>query len=94
VEKLQQGLDSKLLGSNVSRTFYTQTLMPGASVPLGPEADAAGKSGYGGKSESGKAADPKNMVRTDAKEQKLDKFLKKSRLGSMIECRITSCRMS
>ena len=48
--------------------------MPGATVPL-PEAEASktGKSGSFGKEE------PKNMVRTDSKEQKLDKFLRRAR---------------
>ena len=51
--------------------------MPGATVPL-PDAEAA-KSGKLGA--SGGKEEPKNMVRTDAKEQKLDKFLRRSRLA-------------
>jgi hypothetical protein len=51
--------------------------MPGATVPIS-ESLEAGKSGpvKAGKEE------PKNMVRTDAREQKLDKFLKRTRYGS------------
>ena len=46
-------------------------------MPL-PDAEAtkSGKSGTSGGKE-----EPKNMVRTDAKEQKLDKFLRRSRLA-------------
>ena len=73
VEKIQQGMDSKLLGSNVSRTFYTQTLMPGATLPLPESSEATTVNKI---ANTGRDA-PKNMVRTDAKEQKLDKFLKK-----------------
>ena len=79
MEKIQQGLDSKLLGSNVSRTFYTQTLLPGAAVP---SSDLTGNDSTGnGKTGSSKVgtADPKNMVRTDSREQKLDRFLKRTR---------------
>ena len=51
--------------------------MPGATVPIS-ESLEAGKSGpvKAGKEE------PKNMVRTDAREQKLDKFLKRTRYGN------------
>ena len=79
MEKIQQGLDSKLLGSNVSRTFYTQTLLPGAAVP---NSDLTGNDSTGnGKTGSSKigTGDPKNMVRTDSREQKLDRFLKRTR---------------
>ena len=79
MEKIQQGLDSKLLGSNVSRTFYTQTLLPGAAVP---SSDLTGNDSTGnGKTGSSKigTGDPKNMVRTDSREQKLDRFLKRTR---------------
>ena len=33
VERIQRGLDGKLLGSNASRTFVTQALLPGAPAP-------------------------------------------------------------
>ena len=62
IEKIQRALDAKLMGSNASRTFKTQTLLPGAPVPE-PLAQDLPKEA------------PKNLVRTDAKEQKLDKFL-------------------
>ena len=84
MEKIQQGLDSKLLGSNVSRTFYTQTLLPGAAVPNSDLTgnDSTGNDSTGnGKTGSSKigTGDPKNMVRTDSREQKLDRFLKRTR---------------
>lgn len=72
VEKVQRGLDAKLLGSNSSRTFVTQALLPGAPVPkhlMEPEEEGSATIS------KQKAEAPKNMVRTDAREQKLDKFL-------------------
>ena len=33
VEAIQKSVEEKLLGSNVSRTYYTQALLPGATVP-------------------------------------------------------------
>lgn len=74
IEKIQKGVDAKLLGSNISRTFYTQTHLPGASIPLsGLEMNDSPST-----LKTSKEDQPKNMVRTDAREQKLDKFLKKS----------------
>ena len=73
IESIQQAVDAKLLGSNASRTFYTQALLPGASVPLDiqnldvPSCDK--------EKSKAPAVAPKNLVRTDAKEQKLDKFM-------------------
>jgi DNA mismatch repair protein MLH1 len=74
VERIQQECDKKLLGANVSRTFYTQTLLPGATAPI-TDLSTETNSGTG---KTGKE-EPKNMVRTDAREQKLDKFLKRTR---------------
>lgn len=65
IEKLQQKVDAKLMSANTSRTFYTQAILPGALVvpDMMSKMTAATK----------EAA--KNMVRTDARDQKLDKFL-------------------
>ena len=35
IEIIQKNVEEKLLGSNSSRTYYTQTLLPGAPVQLG-----------------------------------------------------------
>ena len=34
IEAVQKAVEEKLLGSNASRTFFTQALLPGAAVPL------------------------------------------------------------
>ncbi|XP_018013384.1 DNA mismatch repair protein Mlh1 [Hyalella azteca] len=73
IEAVSKAVDEKLLGANQSRTFYTQSLLP----------DAAGLAG-GGAKKSLTEARPKDdggrvydhsLVRTNAKDQKLTKFL-------------------
>ncbi|KAM8927039.1 DNA mismatch repair protein Mlh1 [Pelodytes ibericus] len=74
VEKIQQHIESKLLGSNSSRMYFTQTLLPGASLcaseVLKPAADSSTAS-----QKSGDKVYAHQMIRTDSKEQKLDAFL-------------------
>ncbi|XP_060070717.1 DNA mismatch repair protein Mlh1-like isoform X2 [Ylistrum balloti] len=67
IESVQTAVEAKLLGSNSSRTFYTQALLPGVSFT---EDDKASSSGSGDKTYA------HHMVRTDSKEQKLDTFLR------------------
>ncbi|XP_016957723.1 DNA mismatch repair protein Mlh1 [Drosophila biarmipes] len=64
VERLKQQVEVRLLGSNSTRTFYKQLRLPGA--PDLDESQAADKT---------QRIYPKELVRTDASEQKLDKFL-------------------
>lgn len=66
IEKIQQGLEDKLMNSNSSRTFQVNKLLPGAGMTLDIMESK----------EKEKAVAAKNMVRTDANLQKLDKFLK------------------
>ncbi|KAM9308878.1 DNA mismatch repair protein Mlh1 [Gastrophryne carolinensis] len=73
IEKIQQHIESKLLGSNSSRMYFTQTLLPGASICASEVVKPTSST-----STSQKPADKvyaHQMVRTDAKEQKLDAFL-------------------
>ena len=70
IELIQQAVDAKLMGSNHSRTFHTQTLLPGV-IPR-ESLDAMEK-----ETSVKEKEEAKNMVRTDAREQKLDKFLDK-----------------
>ncbi|XP_044531474.1 DNA mismatch repair protein Mlh1 [Gracilinanus agilis] len=74
LERVQQHIEGRLLGANSSRTYFTQTLLPGIAGPV-PE---------GAKSAAGALAPPQgpsdrvyaqHMVRTDSREQKLDAFL-------------------
>ncbi|XP_070771666.1 DNA mismatch repair protein Mlh1 isoform X2 [Enoplosus armatus] len=70
IESVQKHVESKLLGSNSSRTYFTQTLLPGLSGSGGSEVKS-----------SSVAAEPSErvyahqMVRTDCRAQKLDAFL-------------------
>jgi len=57
IDFVQQVMEKKLLGSNASRTFYTQTLMPGASELPQDEADRPAPS-----SKASQAPPPKSMV--------------------------------
>lgn len=68
VEKIKESIEKKLLGSNESRTFYTQSRLPGASEPLNISDNFD-------KNKSLDKTYAKDMVRTDPKIQKLDKFL-------------------
>uniref|UniRef100_A0A3Q2PWD3 DNA mismatch repair protein MLH1 n=1 Tax=Fundulus heteroclitus TaxID=8078 RepID=A0A3Q2PWD3_FUNHE len=70
VESVQKHVESKLLGSNSSRTYFTQTLLPGLPVSGGAEAKASGST-----AEPGERVYAHQMVRTDCRAQKLDAFL-------------------
>ena len=69
IERIQQGLEEKLLNSNCSRTFYTQKLLPGTGVTLEIFENKE------------KAQAAKDMVRTDSNIQKMDKFLTRNETG-------------
>ena len=76
IEKIQQAIDAKLMGSNKSRTFYTQAILPGAPIPLSVELKTdsdKSKSSGGPKSEQPPPA--KSMIRTDSRDQKMERFL-------------------
>ncbi|KAH8319845.1 hypothetical protein KR074_007809 [Drosophila pseudoananassae] len=62
-ERLKEQLEARLLGSNSTRTFYKQLRLPGA-----PDLD---ETQPGDKTQR---VYPKELVRTDASEQKLEKF--------------------
>ncbi|XP_078072764.1 DNA mismatch repair protein Mlh1 [Mustelus asterias] len=68
IESVQQHVESKLLGSNSSRTYFTQTLLPGPAIS---------SSDFVKPSVPGSVDKPyaHQMVRTDSKEQKMDAFL-------------------
>ncbi|XP_061387697.1 DNA mismatch repair protein Mlh1 [Musca vetustissima] len=71
VEKIKQNLETKLLGSNETRSFYKQLKMPGASEPLAGTKDLDSSL----KNVSVDRINPQNMIRTDSKEQSIYKFL-------------------
>ncbi|XP_019110135.2 DNA mismatch repair protein Mlh1 [Larimichthys crocea] len=70
IESVQKHIESKLLGSNASRTYFTQTLLPGLSVSGGSEVKSASAA-----AESSERVYAHQMVRTDCRTQKLDAFL-------------------
>ncbi|XP_047458140.1 DNA mismatch repair protein Mlh1 [Mugil cephalus] len=70
IESVQKHVESKLLGSNSSRTYFTQTLLPGLSASGGSEVKASSST-----AESGERVYAHQMVRTDCRAQKLDAFL-------------------
>nr|CAB3263866.1 DNA mismatch repair protein Mlh1-like [Phallusia mammillata] len=72
IEEVQTAIENKLLSCDSSRTFYTQKLLPTASILTkeSSEKDAA-------KQQSERIYDH-NLVRTDSKLQKLDAFLVKT----------------
>ncbi|XP_047208530.1 DNA mismatch repair protein Mlh1 [Girardinichthys multiradiatus] len=70
IESVQKHIESKLLGSNSSRTYFTQTLLPGLPVSGGTEVKASSST-----AESAERVYAHQMVRTDCRAQKLDAFL-------------------
>uniref|UniRef100_A0AAY4E1M2 DNA mismatch repair protein MLH1 n=1 Tax=Denticeps clupeoides TaxID=299321 RepID=A0AAY4E1M2_9TELE len=69
IESVQKHIESRLLGSNSSRTYFTQTLLPGlpatsSDVKISSSGPDTSERVYG-----------HQMVRTDSKAQKLDAFL-------------------
>lgn len=78
IENIQEAIETKLLGSNQSRTYYTQALLPGVPVSL-PDDNNKGDNSASGKDTSKLYAH--QMVRTDSRDQKLDAYLKPSTLS-------------
>ncbi|XP_023369770.1 DNA mismatch repair protein Mlh1 isoform X2 [Otolemur garnettii] len=74
LERVQQHIESKLLGSNSSRMYFTQTLLPGLGGPSG-EVVKSTTNLTSSTSGSGDKVYAHQMVRTDSREQKLDAFL-------------------
>nr|XP_046257439.1 DNA mismatch repair protein Mlh1 [Scatophagus argus] len=70
IESIQKHVESKLLGSNSSRTYFTQTLLPGLSVSGGGDLKTSSAA-----AESSERIYAHQMVRTDCRAQKLDAFL-------------------
>ncbi|XP_062986076.1 DNA mismatch repair protein Mlh1 isoform X2 [Elgaria multicarinata webbii] len=71
LERVQQHIESKLLGSNSSRMYFTQTLLPGVTASSTDVVKSASSSS----SQGGDKVYAHQMVRTDSRDQKLDAFL-------------------
>ncbi|XP_010125045.1 PREDICTED: DNA mismatch repair protein Mlh1 isoform X2 [Chlamydotis macqueenii] len=74
LDRVQQHVESKLLGSNSSRMYFTQTLLPGADCSSSEVVKSAANPSAVTKGTSDKVY-AHQMVRTDSREQKLDAFL-------------------
>ncbi|XP_075561108.1 DNA mismatch repair protein Mlh1 isoform X3 [Pelecanus crispus] len=74
LDRVQQHVESKLLGSNSSRMYFTQTLLPGADCSSSEVVKASANSSAVTKGTSERVY-AHQMVRTDSREQKLDAFL-------------------
>ncbi|NXI38227.1 MLH1 protein, partial [Galbula dea] len=74
LERVQQHVETKLLGSNSSRMYFTQTLLPGADCSSSEVVKSAANSSAVTKGSSDKVY-AHQLVRTDSREQKLDAFL-------------------
>ncbi|NWY02193.1 MLH1 protein, partial [Nothoprocta ornata] len=74
LERVQQHIESKLLGSNSSRMYFTQTLLPGADCSSSEVVKSAAAAAAATKGAADKVY-AQHMVRTDSREQKLDAFL-------------------
>ncbi|XP_077160023.1 DNA mismatch repair protein Mlh1 isoform X2 [Paroedura picta] len=74
LERVQQHIESKLLGSNSSRMYFTQTLLPGITASsadvIKPASSSSANQGIRDKVYA------HQMVRTDSRDQKLDAFLR------------------
>lgn len=66
IDQIRAAFEVKLVGSNDTRELYTQQLLPGASNPIGDDEQET----------KGKEAKvyAKDIIRSDSKEQKLEKF--------------------
>jgi len=74
VEYIQRSLDSKLMSRNSSRIFKAQAILPGIHMPLIHDKDENKENRIVKNSLKPQIAE-KHMVRTDSREQKLDKFV-------------------
>ncbi|CAL8258430.1 unnamed protein product [Lota lota] len=74
-ESVQKHVESKLLGANSSRTYFTQTLLPGLSVSEAKPPPSSSSSGEGAAAAAAERVYAHQMVRTDCRAQKLDAFL-------------------
>lgn len=89
VDKIKVAFESKLVGSNETREVYTQQLLPGASNPF--NGDSGSDQASQGKETKVYA---KDMVRSDSKEQKLEKFFGNSFVKDSTDCTQTTVNSS
>lgn len=71
IDSVRAEVERTLLGNNEARKFYAQMLLPGASEPTTQSTAAAAAAN---RSTQAPTVYEKDMVRTDSKEQKLERF--------------------
>ncbi|XP_058035857.1 DNA mismatch repair protein Mlh1 isoform X3 [Ahaetulla prasina] len=71
LKHVQQHIESKLLGSNSSRMYFTQTLLPAITAP----STEVVKSPKSSATKGSEQIYAHQMIRTDSQDQKLDAFL-------------------
>ena len=86
VECIQKTIQQQLLSCNSSRTYYTQSLLPSSTAHAPSQERGASRS-----TEEEKVYDYK-LVRTDAKEKKLDLFAVPKSLSPQSNCDAASNR--
>jgi len=75
VELIQRSLDEKLMSRNSSRTFKAQAILPGMPMPSIEDLEENKENNLAKNASNKPQIAPKNMVRTDSREQKMDKFV-------------------
>lgn len=74
IERMRFALDEKLTSSNASRTFYLQARLPKADITKEVLEEVLPEYNKGNPDKNSKKIHPREMVRTDSSDQKLDKF--------------------
>lgn len=75
IEKLCDEVRGRLANVDTSRTFMTQTILPGVQTPARPAAGDGGGSSLADRSTARKKPYENNLVRTDAKVRKITSML-------------------
>lgn len=78
IEDIQKTIEQKLLSCNSSRTYFAQALLPGAPIAVSEITSKDGQDDNQSSDSQVKVRRDDLMVRTDAREQKLDAFIIKN----------------
>lgn len=81
IERIKNAFENKLVNSTDARTFYTQQLLPGAANPVSDTEKPKDKN---------KTIQAKDIIRSDVKEQKLEKFFGQAMLTPPMAKKINS----
>lgn len=76
IERIKNAFENKLVNSTEARVFYTQQLLPGAPNPDSEQENSKEKI---------RTIQAKHIIRSDSKEQKLEKFFGQAILSPPME---------